>query len=149
MEGHATHRKKAGAEEGLNGDRAGGRGKCRCTGGRPEAHLHPRDLPLPTPGAFPPSKLQALGHLRGSAKQLTSAQVMISQFVGSSPAWGSVLTARTWRLLRILSLSLCSSPAGALSVSLSLSQKTNTCWGAWVAQSVKRPTSARSRSRGP
>ena len=23
------------------------------------------------------------------------------------------------------------------------------CWGAWVAQSVKRPTSARSRSRGP
>ena len=22
-------------------------------------------------------------------------------------------------------------------------------WGAWVAQSVKRPTSARSRSRGP
>ena len=25
----------------------------------------------------------------------------------------------------------------------------NTGWGAWVAQSVKRPTSVRSRSRGP
>ena len=25
----------------------------------------------------------------------------------------------------------------------------NKPWGAWVAQSVKRPTSARSRSRGP
>ena len=27
--------------------------------------------------------------------------------------------------------------------------KTKVIWGAWVAQSVKRPTSARSRSRGP
>ena len=27
--------------------------------------------------------------------------------------------------------------------------KTTITWGAWVAQSVKRPTSARSRSRGP
>ena len=27
--------------------------------------------------------------------------------------------------------------------------KKDSLWGAWVAQSVKRPTSARSRSRGP
>ena len=28
-------------------------------------------------------------------------------------------------------------------------QEGTALWGAWVAQSVKRPTSARSRSRGP
>ena len=42
---------------------------------------------------------------------------------------------------------------GILSLSapppLSLSLKINKYRGAWVAQSVKRPTSARSRSRGP
>ena len=46
-----------------------------------------------------------------------------------------------------VSLCLCPSPARALS--LSLSQKINKHWGAWVAQSVEPPTSARSRSRGP
>ena len=30
-----------------------------------------------------------------SDKHVTSAQAMISQFVGSSPAWGSVLTAQS------------------------------------------------------
>ena len=39
-----------------------------------------------------------------SLKHLTSAQVVISQLVGSSPAWGSVLTA--WSLLWILCLPL-------------------------------------------
>ena len=39
-------------------------------------------------------------YLRGAwvaewVKRPTSAQVMISQFVGSSPAWGSVLTAQS------------------------------------------------------
>ena len=41
------------------------------------------------------------GHLGGGAwvaqwvKRLTSAQVMILQFVSSSPVWGSVLTAQS------------------------------------------------------
>ena len=43
-----------------------------------------------------------------SAKRPISAQVMISQFVGSSPTSGSVLTA--WSLLGILPPSLCCSP---------------------------------------
>ena len=67
-------------------------------------------------------KIQSLGRLGGSVGgRLTSAQVMISRFVGSSPASGSVLTVQ--RLLRILclflslSLSLCSSPACTLSLS--------------------------------
>ena len=34
------------------------------------------------------------GHLGGSVKHLTSAQVMISQFMGLSPMSGSVLTAQ-------------------------------------------------------
>ena len=52
---------------------------------------------------------------------LTSAQVMISQFVSSNPASGSVLTARTLEtVLRCcVSLSLCSSPAHALSLCVS------------------------------
>ena len=41
-----------------------------------------------------------------SVKRLTSAQVMISRFMGSSPTLGSVLTARGWSLLRILCLPL-------------------------------------------
>ena len=69
-------------------------------------------------------KIQSLGRLGGSVGgRLTSAQVMISRFVGSSPASGSELTVQ--RLLRILclflslslSLSLCSSPACTLSLS--------------------------------
>ena len=55
-------------------------------------------------------------------KRPTSAQVMISQFVGSSPTSGSVLT--TWSLLQILCLSLCIPTllAQCLSVSLSRSK---------------------------
>ena len=36
-----------------------------------------------------------------------------------------------------------------VSSTLSWLHKRERIWGAWVAQSVKRPTSARSRSRGP
>ena len=61
-----------------------------------------------------------------SVKRPTSAQVMVSWFVGSSPASGSVLTAQ--RLEPALdslspSLSLCLSPAHALSLSLTKKKK--------------------------
>ena len=39
-------------------------------------------------------------------KRPTSAQVMFSQFMGSSPALGSMLTAGAWSLLQILCLLL-------------------------------------------
>ena len=70
----------------------------------------------------------ALGWL-SQLKHRTSAQVMISQFVGSSPASGSVLTAQGLE------------PASD-SVSLSLSLKNKLKRGTWVAQSVKRLTLA-------
>ena len=59
-----------------------------------------------------------------SVKRPTSAQVMISRLVGSSPASGSVLTARSLALLRILRLPLSLPLPGSRSVSLSVS-KTN------------------------
>ena len=78
-------------------------------------------------------------------KRLTSAQVMISQFVGLSPVSGPALTAQSLEPVSdSVSPSLCPFPTHALSLSLK-----NVYWGAWVAQSVKCPTSARSRSRGP
>ena len=47
------------------------------------------------------------GHLGSpSVKRPTSAQVTISRLMGSSPASGSVLTARSLELLRILRLPL-------------------------------------------
>ena len=56
-----------------------------------------------------------------SVERLTSAQVMISWFVSLSPASGSVLTApepgASFRFC--VSLSLCSSPAHAQSLSVS------------------------------
>ena len=54
-----------------------------------------------------------------SVKRLTSAQVMISWFVGSGPTSGSVLTAGAWSLLRILCLPL-SLPLPTCALSLSL-----------------------------
>ena len=58
-----------------------------------------------------------------SARCPTSAQVMISRFVSSSPASGSVLTARSLEPAPdSVSLSLCPSPARTLSLSLSLSK---------------------------
>ena len=58
------------------------------------------------------------------------AQVMISRFVGSSPALGSVLTAQSLE-----------HASDSVSPSLSVS-KINKMWGAWVAQSVERLTLA-------
>ena len=46
----------------------------------------------------------------------TSAQVMISQFVGSSPTSGFVLTARSWSLLGILCFPLSVPPLLVLCV---------------------------------
>ena len=70
----------------------------------------------------------------------TSAQVMISPFMSWSPTSGSVLTAQSLEpALRSVSpsLSFCPSPTHTLSLS-----KINIYRGAWVVQSVKRPTSA-------
>ena len=85
-----------------------------------------------------------------SVQCLTSAQVMISRFGSSSPTWGSMLTAQSLEPASDSgspSLSLSAPPL--LSLSLFLSKINNNIRGAWVAQSVKRPTSASSRSRGP
>ena len=71
------------------------------------------------------------------------AQVMLSQFVGSSPASGSVLTTETGACLgSCVSLSLCPFPAHALSLSVSKINKNIKKYilslrGTWVAQSVK------------
>ena len=55
-------------------------------------------------------------------KHPTSAQVMISQFMSSSPTLGSVQTAQSLEpALDSVSPSLCSFPAHARSLSLSLS----------------------------
>ena len=80
-----------------------------------------------------------------SVERLTSAQVMIPRFVGSSPASGSVLLAQS---LEPASDSGSPSLSAPPLLALCLSQKIN-MRGAWVAQSVKHPTSARSRSHGP
>ena len=68
-------------------------------------------------------------YLRGAwvaqlVKRRTSAQVTISRFVGSSPATGSVLTAQSLELLRILCLPLSLFLPHSCSVSLS---KINKC----------------------
>ena len=53
-----------------------------------------------------------------SVERPTSAQVMIAQLMGSSPASGSVLTARSSEPASdSVSLALCPSPAHALSLS--------------------------------
>ena len=59
-----------------------------------------------------------------SVKRLTSAQVMISQFVGSNPVLGSVLTARSLEpASNSVSPSLSAPPQLVLFLSLSLSLK--------------------------
>ena len=84
-----------------------------------------------------------------SVKCLTSAQVMISWLVSSSPALGSVLTARSLEPVSdSVSPSLSAPPLLMLCLCLCLSkinkrQKVKTkSRGAWVAQSVKCLTSA-------
>ena len=81
-----------------------------------------------------------------SVKRLTPAQVMISWFVSFSPESGSVLTAQ--------SLEPTSDSVSPLSLPLPCSCSVSFCFsiinktlriisrGAWVAQSVERPTSA-------
>ena len=86
-----------------------------------------------------------------SVKRLTSAQVMISQLVSSSPASGSVLTAQSLEpASESVSPSL-SAPSllvhtHMLSISFKINIKKNLikkwAWGAWVAQSVNCLTSA-------
>ena len=57
-----------------------------------------------------------------SVEQVTSAQVMISQFVGSSSSSGSLLTAQSLEPASdSVSPSLCPSPACTLSLFVSLS----------------------------
>ena len=73
-----------------------------------------------------------------SVEHPTSTPVMISVFVGSSPASGSVLTARS---LEPASDSVSPSLSALPQLVLCLS-KINKHWGTWVAQSVLRPTSA-------
>ena len=70
------------------------------------------------------NNIQAPGWLK-LVKRLTSAQVMISQSVGSSPASGSVLTAQSLvPASDSVSVSLSAPPpAHALSVSLSKTNK--------------------------
>ena len=70
------------------------------------------------------------GHLGAqSAQSPTSAQVMISRFMGLSPASGSVLTARSLKPASYpVSPSLPAPPLPALCLSLSLSLK-NKLWG--------------------
>ena len=74
----------------------------------------------------------------------TSAQVMISWFMGLSRASGSGLTAQSLEPASdSVSPPLSASPPFmlCLCLCLCLSLK-NKHWGAWVAQSVERPTSA-------
>ena len=61
-----------------------------------------------------------------SVEPATWAQVMISQLVGSSPVWGSALTARAWSLFQILCLPLSVTLPHSCSVSLSLKNKNKT-----------------------
>ena len=75
-----------------------------------------------------------------SIRLLISAQVMILRFMGLSPASGSVLT--VWSLLGILSPPLSAPPLLVLSLKINKNEFKKKKGGAWVAQSVKRPTSA-------
>ena len=106
-------------------------------------NAHPRVLLIvPThekhPGLGPNNSWGAW--VAQSVERLTSAQVMISRSVSSSPASGSVLTAQSlepaWDSVSP-SLSLPLPRSRSLSVS-----KINKHWGAWVAHSVKCPTSS-------
>ena len=77
----------------------------------------------------------------------TSAQVMISRFVGLRSASGTVLTAQSPQPASdSVSPSLSAPPLLALCLCLSLKNKQTLkkkkSWGTCVAQSVKRPTSA-------
>ena len=73
----------------------------------------------------------------------TSAQVMISQSVGLSPTSGSAMTARSLEPASdSVSPSLSAPPLLVLCLSLKNKHLKKLKRGAWVAQSVERPTSA-------
>ena len=66
--------------------------------------------------------MHVLGRLGGSVGRPISAGVMISRWVGSSPTWGSVLTARSLEPASdSVSPSLSVPPLRMLGLSLSLS----------------------------
>ena len=74
-------------------------------------------------------------------KRLTLAQVMISQFMGLSPASGSVLTAQSLEpASNSVSPSLCSSPAHALSLLQKINKniKKKKWWGKGSESQVTR-----------
>ena len=84
-----------------------------------------------------------------SVKRRTSAQVMISQFVSSSPASGSGLTAQSLEPASdSVSPSICDPPLLILCLSLKINKnvlkikknKTSLIRGTWLAQSVERVT---------
>ena len=79
-------------------------------------------------GAWVAQSVECLTLDLGSGHDLTSMR--------SSPALGSVLTAQS--LLEILSLT----PSLSLKINKYTFLKKKEDWGAWVAQLVKRPTSA-------
>ena len=81
-----------------------------------------------------------------SGERPSSAQVMISQLMGSSPASGFVLTAQTLEPPSD-SVSPCLLAPPLLALSLSIKNKLKKklflkgfLWGAWVAQKVKGQT---------
>ena len=82
-----------------------------------------------------------------SVEHPSLAQVIISQLVSLSPASGSVLTARSLEpALDSVSPSLSTPNPLAFCLCLSLEKiniKKNPLRGAWVAQSVEHPTSAK------
>ena len=80
-----------------------------------------------------------------SVKRQTSAQVMISEFMGSRPEWGSVLTAQSLKLaLNSVSPSLCA----PLPLALSLSKINIKEAPGWLSRLSVR-LQLRSRSHGP
>ena len=89
-------------------------------GGKLLSH-RPPEVPSDHPGGESENgQLGGAPRVVQSVERPTSAQVMISWSVSSSPASGSVLTARSLeRVLDSVSPSLCPSPTHALSLSVS------------------------------
>ena len=81
-------------------------------------------MPGPHPCQYHLKKQEGGAWVAQLVECLTSAQVMISQFMSSSPASGSMLTAQSLESASdmCLPLSLCPSPAHTLSISLSESK---------------------------
>ena len=95
-------------------------GQCVILGSTIQEH---RCLEIPPGSPAPPSEREGLGAWAAQVvKRQTSAQVMISRFVGSSPASGSLLSAQSLEPASdAVSPSLSAPPL--LAVSLSLKNK--------------------------